>query len=111
MERQNGLCLLETLVPERDRDSVEETFNEELLMQQISKGIPDLERLANWLSALLKKLCAPMRDDLVDLMATQLSTGGYNLNINLIIDGISLNVELPGSMSKPHSCGHSVKHC
>ncbi|KAH8800839.1 T-complex protein 11-domain-containing protein [Xylogone sp. PMI_703] len=80
--------ILETLVPERDRASVEETFNVDLLMQQISKGTPDLTRLAQWLSTLLKKHCAPMRDDWVDLMATQLSTGGSNADISFIIEGI-----------------------
>lgn len=76
--------ILETLVPERDRASVEETFNVELLMQQIEKGTPDLERLASWLSFLLKKHCAPMRDDWVDMMAVQLSSRG----LDSIVDGI-----------------------
>ena len=38
--------ILETLVPQRDRASVEETFNVDLLMQQFRKGVADLVRLA-----------------------------------------------------------------
>ncbi|RFU27810.1 hypothetical protein B7463_g8528, partial [Scytalidium lignicola] len=80
--------ILETLVPERDRISVEETFNVELLMQEIGKAVADLTRLAQWLSGLLKRHCAPMRDSWVDLMVTQISEGDRNQDINLLIEGI-----------------------
>jgi T-complex protein 11 len=65
--------ILEILVPERDRSSVEETFNVELLMQQLRKGVADLEKLALWSSPLLKRH-SPMRDNWVNEMVSQLSS-------------------------------------
>ena len=80
--------ILETLVPQRDRASVEETFNVNLLMQQFRMGVADLVKLANWLSQLLKCHCAPMRDDWVDEMVTQLSGGHRNGDVSLLIAGM-----------------------
>lgn len=80
--------ILETLVPHRDRSSVEETFNVDLLMQQFTKGVADLEKLALWLSQLLKCHCAPMRDDWVDEMVYQLSTGERESNVALLVEGM-----------------------
>jgi hypothetical protein len=80
--------ILETLVPQRDRASVEETFNVDLLMQQFRKGVADLVKLAMWLSQLLKCHCAPMRDDWVDDMVTQLSNGDRNRDVGQLVDGM-----------------------
>jgi hypothetical protein len=80
--------ILETLVPQRDRASVEETFNVDLLMQQFRKGVADLVKLALWLSQLLKCHCAPMRDDWVDEMVTQLSNGDRNGDVNMLVGGM-----------------------
>ncbi len=80
--------ILETLVPQRDRPSVEETFNVDLLMQQFRKGVADMVKLANWLSQLLKCHCAPMRDDWVDEMVTQLSNGDRNCDVALLALGM-----------------------
>lgn len=80
--------ILETLVPQRDRASVEETFNVELLMQQFRMGVADLVKLATWLSQLLKCHCAPMRDDWVDEMVTQLSNGDRNGDVQLLVAGM-----------------------
>jgi hypothetical protein len=51
--------ILETLVPQRDQASVEETFNVDLLMQKFREGLAGFEKLALWLSQLLKCHCAP----------------------------------------------------
>ncbi|KUJ12051.1 Tcp11-domain-containing protein [Mollisia scopiformis] len=80
--------ILETLVPQRDRASVEETFNVDLLMQQFRKGVADLVKLALWLSQLLKCHCAPMRDNWVDEMVTQLSNGDRNGDVTLLVAGM-----------------------
>lgn len=80
--------ILETLVPQRDRASVEETFNVDLLMQQFRKGVADLEKLALWLSQLLKCHCAPMRDNWVDEMVIQLSNGDRNGDVTLLVAGM-----------------------
>jgi hypothetical protein len=80
--------ILETLIPQQDRASVEETFNVDLLMQQFRKGVADLVKLAPWLSQLLKCHCAPMRDDWVDEMVTQLSNGDRNGDVNMLVGGM-----------------------
>ncbi|KAG0652105.1 sok1 [Hyphodiscus hymeniophilus] len=80
--------ILETLVPPKDRASVEEIFNVDLLMQQFRKGVADLIKLATWLSHLLKCHCAPMRDEWVDDMVTQLSNGDRNHDVGQLVDGI-----------------------
>ncbi|RDL37759.1 Uncharacterized protein BP5553_05192 [Venustampulla echinocandica] len=80
--------ILETLVPQRDRASVEETFNVDLLMQQFRMGVADLLKLATWLCQLLKCHCAPMRDDWVDEMVTQLSNGQRNGDVDLLGAGM-----------------------
>ena len=80
--------ILETLVPQRDRASVEETFDVEILMQQFRKGVADLPKLATWLSQLLKCHCAPMRDDWVDEVVTQLSNGDQYCDDYLLVQGM-----------------------
>ncbi|APA13365.1 hypothetical protein SS1G_08048 [Sclerotinia sclerotiorum 1980 UF-70] len=80
--------ILETLVPQWDRSSVEETFNVDLLMQQFRKGVADLGKLAKWLSQLLKCHCAPMRDTWVDEMVVQLSEGDKNWDVSMLVSGM-----------------------
>ncbi|ESZ95750.1 hypothetical protein SBOR_3857 [Sclerotinia borealis F-4128] len=80
--------ILETLVPQRDRSSVEETFNVDLLMQQFRKGVADLGKLALWLSQLLKCHCAPMRDAWVDEMVIQLSEGDKSWDVGMLVSGM-----------------------
>lgn len=80
--------ILETLVPQRDKASVEETFNVDLLMQQFRMGVADLVKLALWLSQLLKCHCAPMRDNWVDDMVTQLSKGNETGDVTMLVAGM-----------------------
>lgn len=82
--------ILETLVPQRDKASVEDTFNVDLLMQQFRKGVADLVRLATWLSQLIKCHCAPMRDLWVDEMVIQITKGSQEGgDVALLAGGIS----------------------
>jgi hypothetical protein len=80
--------ILETLVPARDRASVEEFFNVSMLMQQFTMGVADLGKLAAWLSQLLKSHCAPMRDEWVDEMVGQLSSGDRDRSIPQLVGGM-----------------------
>ncbi|TQV97594.1 T-complex 11 [Cordyceps javanica] len=80
--------IIQTLVPQRDRHFLDEGLNVELLMQQFHKGIADLEKLAQWLSQVLKSHCAPMRDDWVDAMYNQLSNGNKNLDLDELVNGM-----------------------
>jgi hypothetical protein len=80
--------IIQTLVPVRDRVYLDEGLNVELLMQQFNKGIADLEKLALWLSSVLKSHCAPMRDDWVDEMYNELSRGNQNNDMNELVKGM-----------------------
>ncbi|KAI9930884.1 hypothetical protein MW887_010535 [Aspergillus wentii] len=80
--------VLKTLVPERDHPSVMQNLEVSLLMQQIRKGVLDMVGLANWLAALLKTHCAPMRDEWADRMVEQISTGSQSQNSLEIVSGL-----------------------
>ncbi|KAK2605905.1 Protein SOSEKI 1 [Conoideocrella luteorostrata] len=80
--------IIQTLVPQSDRQFLDEGLNVELLMQQFNKGIADLEKLAHWLSLVLKSHCAPMRDDWVNTMYTQLSDGNRDSDLDQLVTGM-----------------------
>lgn len=80
--------IIQTLVPQRDRDFLNEGFNVELLMQQFNRGIADLEKVASWLSGVLKLHCAPMRDEWVDEMYNELSSGNRNNDMGELVKGM-----------------------
>lgn len=80
--------IIQTLVPQRDRDFLNEGFNVDLLMQQFDRGIADLEKVASWLSGVLKLHCAPMRDEWVDEMYNELSNGNRNNDMDELVKGM-----------------------
>ncbi|KAF5006114.1 hypothetical protein FDECE_7486 [Fusarium decemcellulare] len=80
--------IIQTLVPQRDRQFLDEGLNVDLLMQQFHRGIADLEKLALWLSRVLKSHCAPMRDEWVDSMYKQLSNGNRNNDVDELVNGM-----------------------
>jgi hypothetical protein len=80
--------IIQTLVPQRDRDLLNDGLNVELLMQQFNRGVADLEKLASWLSGVLKLHCAPMRDEWVDEMYKELSNGNRNNDMGELVKGM-----------------------
>ncbi|KAI1171328.1 camp-mediated signaling protein Sok1 [Nemania sp. FL0916] len=80
--------IIQTLVPARDRLYLDEGLNVELIMQQFSRGMADLEKLASWLSGVLKSHCAPMRDEWVDQMYSQLTNGNRTNNMAELVQGL-----------------------
>ncbi|KAK7746656.1 Protein SOSEKI 1 [Cytospora paraplurivora] len=80
--------IIQTLVPQRDREFLHDGFNVELLMQQFNRGIADLEKVASWLSGVLKLHCAPMRDEWVDEMYSELSNGNQNNDMAELVKGM-----------------------
>ncbi|KAK2780138.1 camp-mediated signaling protein sok1 [Colletotrichum kahawae] len=80
--------IIQTLVPQRDRVYLDEGLNVDLLMQQFYRGVADLEKLALWLSRVLKSHCAPMRDEWVDQMYSQLSNGNRTNNVEELVKGM-----------------------
>ncbi|KAH7120107.1 T-complex protein 11-domain-containing protein [Dactylonectria estremocensis] len=80
--------IIQTLVPQRDRRFLDEGLGIDLLMQQFYRSIADLEKLALWLSRVLKSYCAPIRDKWVDFMYNQLSSGNRNNDVNELVNGM-----------------------
>lgn len=80
--------IIQTLVPARDREFLNEGLNVDLLMQQFNRGIADLEKLAQWLASVLKLHCAPMRDEWVDEMYSKLSRGNRNNDMGELVKGM-----------------------
>jgi len=80
--------ILHTLVPQRDRQFLDEGLNVDLLMQQFYRGILNLENLAQWLSGVLKSHCAPMRDEEVDTMYRFVSTGNQSGDLHQLVIGL-----------------------
>ncbi|KAI0392446.1 camp-mediated signaling protein Sok1 [Xylariaceae sp. FL0594] len=80
--------IIQTLVPSKDRICLDEGLNVDLIMQQFSRGMADLEKLASWLSGVLKSHCAPMRDQWVDQMYSQLTNGNRTNNMEELVQGL-----------------------
>jgi hypothetical protein len=67
--------ILKHLVPERDQPSVDEHLDVLMVMQEIEKGVCDFASIVAWLAQLLKRHCAPMRDEMVDRMVEKVRKG------------------------------------
>lgn len=80
--------ILETLVPQRDRELLDEGLNVELKMQEFYKGALDLDKMADWLSGVLKSHCAPMRDEEVDTMANLIQSGNQQNDLDKLVLGM-----------------------
>jgi T-complex protein 11 len=98
--------ILGTLVPPEDRSVVEEILNVDLLMQQFSRGVADLEKLAVWLSQTLKTHCAPMRDEWVDEMVNQLSNGNRNRDVPVLVQGLQTLLGVLEAMKLVQTLGY-----
>ena len=80
--------IIQTLVPQRDRDELNEGLDVGLLMQEFYNGRMDLEKTADWLSRILKRHCAPMRDGWVDGMRKEICEGTRNNDIDELVKGL-----------------------
>ncbi|KAF2430682.1 hypothetical protein EJ08DRAFT_660617 [Tothia fuscella] len=69
-------AILKHLVPDRDQAHVDEHLDVFIVLQEIEKGVCDIESIAEWLAQLLKTHCAPMRDEMVDRMVGMVRRGG-----------------------------------
>ncbi|KAK6347711.1 hypothetical protein TWF718_005548 [Orbilia javanica] len=80
--------ILLSLVPSRDQKTVEQVFDQQLMMQQLEYGLLNFENLATWLAGLLKAHCAPMRDAWVDDMVNKIKDGVTRDSPRLLVDGL-----------------------
>ncbi|KAF3915988.1 hypothetical protein AA313_de0208888 [Arthrobotrys entomopaga] len=80
--------ILLSLVPTRDQKTVEQVFDQQLMMQQLEYGLLNFEGLATWLAGLLKAHCAPMRDAWVDDMVSKIKDGVTRDSPRSLVDGL-----------------------
>ena len=85
---ENIKAIIMTLVAPGTVRMVEDTLEIEHLMQELSKGVADLERWATSVAGFLSICCAPMRDDLVMKMKQRLIEGHRTHDIEIICDGV-----------------------
>ncbi|KAK6439879.1 Protein SOSEKI 1, partial [Oleoguttula sp. CCFEE 5521] len=80
--------ILKTLVPDADQPKIEERLDVGHLFQEIDNGVCDLVDLANWLATVIKKHCAPMRDNSVDEMQKAITEGALKDDQTLLVGGL-----------------------
>lgn len=101
--------ILKNLVPERDQGRVDEGLDTRMLMQKIEKGVCDLAALAEWTSLLLKTHCAPMRDEMVDEMVSQVRLGVADNQSGYIVSGLQKLLGILEAM-KLDVANHQIRH-
>ncbi|KAL2071287.1 hypothetical protein VTL71DRAFT_12522 [Oculimacula yallundae] len=80
--------ILKPLIPQQNCATFEGMFNVDLLVQQFQTGGADTAELILCLYQLIKRTCAPMRDDWVDRTFIQLIDGYDQKDVELLIGGI-----------------------
>jgi hypothetical protein len=80
--------VLQTLVPEHAHPSVTQILDVSLRMQEVERGVLDLEGLSEWLKDFLQLHCAPMRDAWADLMAKQIKAGFNDGDVGEVTKGL-----------------------
>nr|OQO23237.1 hypothetical protein B0A51_11300 [Rachicladosporium sp. CCFEE 5018] len=100
--------ILKTLVPDADQSKIEERLDVDLLFQQIDNGMCDLVDLANWLATVIKKHCAPMRDNSVDEMQKSITEGALKDEQTILVNGLRLLLLLLENM-KLDVANHQIR--
>ncbi|KAG2162646.1 hypothetical protein D6C84_05994 [Aureobasidium pullulans] len=101
--------ILKTLVPERDQAIVAERLDVDMIMQQITKGVFDLMDMTRWLSTILKAHCAPMRDEWIDRMVDDITTGVEQGDQNAVVFGLRQTLAILEAM-KLDVANHQIRH-
>lgn len=82
--------ILLSLLPSKDKQSVYDVLDLELLNQQLSKNSLDFVCLANWLSSIFKSHCAPMRDSWVDEMLSKFNEAEEKKSVSKLVEGLRM---------------------
>jgi hypothetical protein len=82
--------LLDVLVPAKDRYQLDQHLDVPFLMQELSHGLLDIDRLAQWLDVLLTSHCAPLRDRQAHNMAARIRQGVAKGDIDILVEGLQL---------------------
>ncbi len=91
--------ILRTLVPSESVDTVSQGLDVELIMQQLSMGVADLESVADWLAEFLISCCAPMRDRKVEDMRMLFIEGHRRHDVKVLVKGVKELLSIVESMA------------
>lgn len=81
-------AVIKTFVHHTEHQSIDDCLDIQHLMQQFSKGVADLEKLAKWLSQTLLAVCAPVRDEYVAQICNQISQAGHDSDVSKLVNGM-----------------------
>ncbi|KAF2745724.1 Tcp11-domain-containing protein, partial [Sporormia fimetaria CBS 119925] len=101
--------ILKLLIPDVDHFWIDEHWEVPKLMQEIERGVCDLVRLADLTASILKEHCAPMRDGMVDKMASTIKAGLEETSNEKIISGLQLLLGVLEAM-KLDVANHQIRH-
>jgi hypothetical protein len=82
--------ILLLLLPYKDRASVNDIMDMDLLVQQLAVGAFDFVLLANWLGKIFKCHCAPMRDNWVTEMVTKFAQANAQNSVEKLVCGLRM---------------------
>lgn len=82
--------ILLLLLPYKDRASVNDIMDMDLLVQQLAVGAFDFVLLANWLGKIFKCHCAPMRDTWVTEMVTKFAQANAQNSVEKLVCGLRM---------------------
>lgn len=71
--------ILLSLVPVSERIQLETSFDHDLFLQMLNHGLFSPTVFAKYLCGLMKRHCAPMRDDAIDVTVRQISTANSSV--------------------------------
>ncbi|MCJ1377698.1 hypothetical protein MMC17_000794 [Xylographa soralifera] len=80
--------ILKSLVPEAEWFSIEQALDVDFIMQQLDKGVCDLNGLIGWLGTLLMGSCSPCRDPTVLRMVETVQRAVVDQDVQGIVSGI-----------------------
>ncbi|WPH01915.1 Tcp11-domain-containing protein [Acrodontium crateriforme] len=101
--------ILRTLVPDYEQKVIIERLDVDLIMQEISNGMCDLIALSTWLAKVLQAHCAPMRDELVEQMKTDIQNGAMESNHEMLVKGLRQLLAILEFM-KLDVANHQIRH-
>lgn len=78
-----------SLVSDTEWTMIDLGLDEDLLLQELEKGVCNVSALIAWLGSLLKGSCSPMRDHEVDAMISKVQKGAEAEDARVIVQGLA----------------------
>ncbi|KAK0941485.1 Protein SOSEKI 1 [Friedmanniomyces endolithicus] len=101
--------ILTTLVPDHEQRRILTRLDVDLIMQEITHGVCDLIDLSDWLARVVKKHCAPMRDQLVDAMQSDIQQGALEGDHGKLVNGLRQLLNILEAM-RLDVANHQIRH-